>query len=180
MLEAMRGFEPCEYLLSCGIDERSVPPSRCCFRGAINGLELQFASASVVGDEDGLVVLNCALENQASQWGFDLLLDGALERPGAVSGIISNPDQVRLCGVVQRDSNVALGQPLSQPFQLNLDDDLQVFFSQAMEDDDLVNSVQKLRPEMAAQLVQNGIFHPLVLAAGKSAAVFEDAVAPDI
>src|SRR5262249_22081915 len=95
---------------------------------AVKGLELQFASSGVVADEDGLVVLNRPLENQAGQWCLDLLLNSALERPGAVSRIIANPDQMRFCGVVQRDGNVALGQALSQPFQLYLDDDLQVLF----------------------------------------------------
>src|SRR5579863_1862423 len=50
-----------------------------------------------------------------------------------------------------------------------------------MENNNLVYPVQKLRPKMMAQLLQNRILHPLELIAGESStAILQNPMAPDV
>src|SRR5271170_6635287 len=50
-----------------------------------------------------------------------------------------------------------------------------------MEHNDLVHTVQKLRPEMMAQLLQNCLFHALELVAGeRSTAILQNPMTADV
>src|SRR5262249_43441152 len=84
---------------------------------------------------------------------FDFLLDGPLERARAVSRIVPGAYQVALGGVSEFDCNVAFGEALAQPVELDVDDLGHMLFGERVETDDLVDSIEKFRTEAAAQVV---------------------------
>src|SRR5207237_977545 len=92
-----------------------------------------------------------------------LFLDDALERPGAVRRVIAGPDQVRPGGVGQFQRDLPLRQPLSQAAELDFDDLLQLGLVQGVEDDHLVDPVEKLRPEVSPHLLQHRVAEFLLL-----------------
>src|SRR5215469_2813802 len=71
-------------------------------------------------------------------------------------------------------------QTLSQPVQLDLDNLFQVLLRERVEDDHLVHPVQELRPEVATQLFEHSVLHPVVAFARETAAIIENSVAADI
>ena len=70
------------------------------------------------------------------------------ERPGAVLGVVALLDQ-ELLGLVGQDQLQAVVlEPLADLRQLDVDDLLQVVAGQAAEDDDVVEAVEELGPEV--------------------------------
>ena len=53
-------------------------------------------------------------------------------------------------------------------------------FGERVEDDDLVDAVEELRPEVLAQLVEHRRAHHRVIGAVERAAIVEDAMAADV
>src|SRR5215510_6471276 len=127
----------------------------------LNG-EIQFPALRVEIDENGLAVADFAFQDAASERRFDLALDRAFERSRPVIRIIARADQMSARGVGQLQFDVAVGQALSQPVELYLDDLFQMFFRQRVEDDDLVHAIQKFGPEIMAHLFKNRVLHTLV------------------
>src|SRR5271165_3807829 len=71
-------------------------------------------------------------------------------------------------------------QTLSQSVQLDLDNFLQMLLRERVEDNGLVHPVQKLRPEMASQLIEHRVLHPVVAFARETAPILQDPMTPDI
>ena len=136
--------------------------------------------AGVVVHDHFFAVVDLAADNQPAEARFHLLLNRPLERAGAVDRIVARLHQMRPCRIGQRELDVAIGQALAQARELDFHDLLQMLLIERMEDDDLVDAVEKLGPETAAQFVHDRILHVFVAASGKSSFVFEDAVAADI
>ncbi len=78
-------------------------------------------------------------------------LDGALERACAVGRIVAFLHQEVLGRVGQLDVNLPILEPLQQAAKLDVDDLLQVLEAERVEEDDLVDPVQELRPEVLPQ-----------------------------
>ena len=56
-----------------------------------------------------------------------------------------------------------LGKPLANAVELNIDDLLEFLFGERVENNHLVDAVQKLRPEMLTQLVEHRRAHDRVV-----------------
>src|ERR1044071_7826840 len=78
-------------------------------------------------------------------------LNRSLERAGAESGIVAFLGEQTLR--VRRDveADLALGKELSEPFELQIDDALDVLRGERTKDDDVVDAVEKLRLELLPQ-----------------------------
>jgi hypothetical protein len=81
----------------------------------------------------------------------DAMLDHALERAGAKGRVVALADEQFFGRVAQLDGDLAVAQQRAQPLQLNLDDLLQLLPAERVEDHDLVDAVEELRAEVAAQ-----------------------------
>src|SRR5262245_45570673 len=110
--------------------------------------EIQSAAGLVVIDEDRLALVDFAFQKAASERGFDLTLDRAFQRSGAVIRIEAGLRQMRARRVGQLQIDVAFGQAPPEPVELYLDDLFQMLFGQRMEDDDLVHAVEEFGAEM--------------------------------
>ena len=78
-------------------------------------------------------------------------LNGPLQRSGPIRWIIPFLHEEFLGPVGELNLDFAIGEPLHQPAQLDVDDLLHVLARQRMEHDDLVDAVEELRPEVLAQ-----------------------------
>ena len=92
------------------------------------------------------------LERQRIQ---DHALDDAFQRTCAIGRIVSafGEQVARLGREVQRDPHVL--QPFGQPFELHVHDPADVVPAQRVEHDDVVDPVEKLRPEILPQRPQH-------------------------
>ena len=80
-----------------------------------------------------------------------MLLDRALQRPGAVNGIEPGLRQSIACPGVEHEPDVALAKPATQVFELDVDDLTDVLLLERMEHDDVVDAIHELGPEMLAR-----------------------------
>ena len=96
---------------------------------------------------------------------FDLLLDGALERPRAVHRVVAAVRQIVARGVGEVEGEVAVGQPLLEPAELDVDDLPDVVALERVEDDDVVDAVQELGAEVLAQRLHHLVANRVVRAA---------------
>src|SRR6476659_7771546 len=103
-----------------------------------------------------------AVEDPHRQWVQDKPLDRALERPRAVCGIVPFSNQPLFGGVGHRYVNLPILEPAQQPFDLNVDNRLQLLAIERMEDDDLVAAVDELGPEVRAKRVEHLTLDALV------------------
>src|SRR5947209_11677023 len=76
--------------------------------------------------------------------------------------------------------DAALREPPAHTFELDNDNLLELFFAERVENDHLVNAVEKLRPEMLAEFVQDRRAHDRVIGAGEAAFVVEDPMAAHV
>src|SRR5262249_25577332 len=109
-----------------------------------------------------LAVFDIALKYVARQGRFNLTLNRALERTCAVIGVVANADDMLAGRFSERKGNMPFGKASPEPLELNLDDLLEIFFIEAMKDNDLVHTVQELGPEVPPHLFSDGFLHPLV------------------
>ena len=103
---------------------------------------------------------------------FDQVLDGPAERPGTVVGVVALVDQ-EVLGLVGEDQfQAAIGHPAADLGQLDVDDLLQVVLVERAEDDDVVEPVEELGPEVLLDGDLEPLLH-LLVAAGLVAAAVE-------
>src|SRR5919202_7085747 len=108
-------------------------------------------------DDDVVAVGELALQHAHRQRLDQVLLDGPLERPRAVHRVEALASHQLFGRVGELEPHLALGQPLAQPAQLDLDDALDLLQAQRVEDDDLVDAVDQLGPEVRP----HGVHDPL-------------------
>src|ERR1700730_16955295 len=111
------------------------------------------------GDLDGLAFLDTAFEDQRRQRVLQAALDHPLERPGAIDRIVAAVGQPLHRPAVEVESDLATGQELAQLSELDVDDVRHVSPAQPVEQQDLVEPVEKLRPEGAAYLLHHLLAH---------------------
>ena len=110
------------------------------------------SSSSVRVDADRVAVREVALEQPQRERVLDEPLDRPLQRPGAVRRIPARLGERFLRRVRQLERDAPLGEPVAQPFELELDDLRDLVARERLELDDLVDAVQELRPEPVAKL----------------------------
>src|SRR5213078_1839760 len=81
---------------------------------------------------------------------LELLLDRALERPRAVHGVEAGLREPIARFRREHELDVALREPLVQILELDVDDLADVLRLERMEHDDVVDSVDELRPKVLA------------------------------
>src|SRR5688500_6381355 len=99
------------------------------------------------GDLDHVARCEIAHEDALRERVLELVLDRALQRPGAVHRIEPGFAELVARRIVEYQPDVALGQPLAQIADLYLDDAPDVLAAQGMEHDDLVDPVDELGTE---------------------------------
>src|ERR1700674_1773894 len=103
--------------------------------------------ALVRRDADAVPGHKLSLQDLLRQGILDLLLDGALQRPCAVHRIEAGIPEEVAGAVVEREIHVALNQALAQVEELDVDDRADLACAERMEDHDVVDAVDELRPE---------------------------------
>ena len=73
-------------------------------------------------DDDRVALAEAAGQDVDGQRVLDHPLDGALERPGAVDGVVAALGEQRAGGFGQRQADLALGEALAQVAELDVDD----------------------------------------------------------
>src|SRR3954468_23695634 len=127
-------------------------------------------------DDDVITFAETPLQHGHRQRILQQPLDRALERPRAERWIVSlrREHLTRRRGQLQRQPTLA--QELLEAMELQVDDVLDLALAERSEDDDVVDTVEKLRPEMLAQRIGDLCFdHRPVLAC-----MFEDVGAANV
>ena len=99
------------------------------------------------GDSDVAGGLEVALQEHLGHWVLDVLSDGATERAGAEVRVVALFDEEVLGLGVHRQVDALMGQTGRDLADLQIDDLVEVFFGQRLEDDDLVEAVDELGAE---------------------------------
>src|SRR5882757_11020369 len=102
-----------------------------------------------------VAVQDLSIQNPESQRILHQLLDGALERTRSEVGVVTLREEHVFGSVREFDRDLTVGEQTAHVLQAQLDDLDQLFFAERAEDDDVVNTIQELRPEMPMQCVQD-------------------------
>ena len=94
---------------------------------------------------------------------LDLPLDGPAQRPGAQDGIEATLGQQRLRLVGELHLHVLAFELLGHPVHHQVDHLDDLVLRELVEDDDVVDAVEELRPEVLLELVVDLLLHPLVV-----------------
>lgn len=121
------------------------------------GGELECLSGDVDCDEGAFDEV--AGEDSFGQGVFDFLLDQSLEGAGAVDGVVAVGGELVLGRVGEGEGHAAVGEAPAQVADLNLDDLAEVFAGEPVEDDGLVDAVEKLGAEVIAEHRLDRHFH---------------------
>src|SRR5438874_7567557 len=98
-------------------------------------------------DADAVARSELSLEDLLRQRILDLLLDGPLQRSGAIHRIEAGLPEAVAGGIVEHQVHVALGQALAEVEELDVDDGADLLRAEGMEDYDVVDAVDELGPE---------------------------------
>src|SRR5215207_763619 len=102
-------------------------------------------------DVNSVAFLELRGENLNCQWILNQSLYGALERSSAVDRIIAFFGEQGFGRLGDLQGHLAVGQIVPQALELNIDDRLDLFATEAAENNCLVDPIQKFRPEGFAQ-----------------------------
>src|ERR1700733_7567215 len=99
------------------------------------------------GDPEGCPGREGAAQDVRRQRILNLLLDGPLQRPGAVNRVETRLAQQVARTVFEHDVQIAFLQTLAQVHQLDVDDLADLLGAQRMEHDNVIDPVDELRSE---------------------------------
>src|SRR5438105_1232171 len=103
-----------------------------------------------------------ARDDQPRDGRLHLPLNGPLERARAEDRVIADPRQISVRLLVDLDGDAALGETSPKPLELDLHDLFELRLGEGAKDHDFVHAVQELRPELAAQGLEDLLPHALV------------------
>lgn len=126
------------------------------------------------GGLDVVSFAKVAVEDFEAERVEDLALDDALEGAGSVGGVVALLAEEELGGVVEGEGDILLGETGEEAAELDVHDVGDLAGVEPVEDDGLVDAVQKLGPEVATE----GILHTTVALLFWQ--VFHDVLAADI
>src|SRR5579885_650743 len=104
-----------------------------------------------------------ALEDPLRQRILDLLLDGALQRPGSIDRVEARLAEQIPRRIIEHQIHVPLLQALPQIHELDVHDRADLLRAERMEDDDVVDAVDELRPEALLHDLHHGALHARVI-----------------
>src|SRR6185312_1251277 len=113
---------------------------------------------------DGIARPELAAQNPLRQRVLHLLLDGTLQRPGAVHRVEPGLAEQVARLVIERELDVPFEQALAQVLELDVDDAADLLHAERAEHDDVVDAVDELRPEVLLHDLHDGRLHLLILA----------------
>src|SRR5712691_3393653 len=122
---------------------------------ALADFEFHLAGFLVGIHHDVIAVQNLSVQNLQRQRILDQLLNGALERSSAEVGVVSLSEEQLFGGVGELDRDLTVGKQAAHVFKAQLDNLDQLLFAKRTEDDDVVDPVQKLWPEVSVQRVHH-------------------------
>src|SRR5881275_206793 len=125
-------------------------------------LALPVHHLALAPDEDRRTGLERAAEYEVRERILDVALDRAAQRPRAHRRVVSLLDEQVLRLVRELDRHLVRAHLLAQAAHQQLDDDLDLFLRELVEDDHLVDAVQELRPEHLLQLRHDLRLHVVV------------------
>src|SRR3954463_8686714 len=137
-------------------------------------LERQAAFSNVY--DNPIALSEVALQDAQRQRIEHPALDGPLQRPGSVHRIVALRHDESSGPLAQLDVNLPVLEPFQQAVNLNVHDQLHVLQAQRVEEDDLVDAVEELRPEMPPE----GFRHLPPDAFGKITALLGNELAADV
>src|SRR5690625_29476 len=108
-------------------------------------------------DGDGRPVGDLAAEHELGELVADLALHQAAQRAGAVRGVVALEGEPLRRGRGDLELDPALGEPVAQPVDLQLDDGAELVEAERVEDDDVVEPVEELRLERLAHRAHHGL-----------------------
>jgi len=82
-------------------------------------------------------------------------LNGALQGTGSEVGVVTLREQQFFGGVGELDRDLAIGEQAAHILKAQLYDLHQLFFAERTEDNDVIDAIQKFRPEVAVQRVHH-------------------------
>src|SRR5262249_1619520 len=130
-------------------------------------LAVDHESVGTGGDHGALAVLDAPRKNERGERILHRFLDHPLERPGAVGRIPALLGEPFACGGLEHDRDLAILEQLYEPPHLDVDDAAHLRTLEAMEQDDLVDAVEELRPQTRAHRRHDLIAHGVgILAVG--------------
>src|SRR5690606_35100833 len=103
-------------------------------------------------------------EDAAGELVFDAALDGAPHGAGAERRVVALVDELVAGSFGEFEVDAAVGETLAHFVDQQTDDLLEFVAGERLEDDDLVEPVEELRPEMFAQGAVDGLAQGLVVA----------------
>src|SRR6187551_1256506 len=103
-------------------------------------------------DPHRLAGTELAGEDAPRQWVLEMALDRAAERPRAVQRVVALPREQRERGIGHLEGEARLRHPSLDVRHEQPDDLAQLRLVERLEDDDLVDAVEELRPEVVAEL----------------------------
>src|SRR5688572_7541322 len=140
--------------LSCSaigdVSDGSTPPLPRCKRG-LAGLGECELTLGVDADDDVISLREPSLEHSHRQRILEQALDRPLQRTCTERRIVALRRQYFPGSGCQLQTQLPVGEQLLQASQLEIDDVLDLSLAQRPEDDDVVDTVEKLRAEVLPQ-----------------------------
>jgi hypothetical protein len=99
-------------------------------------------------DFDSLAFPDFAFKDVNAKRIENFLLDGALERTCSVNRVVTFARDQFLRGIGKIERDLLLFEPFRQTAELNFDNLFEVVFSESIENDDLIDPVEKLGSKM--------------------------------
>src|ERR1700674_750450 len=110
-------------------------------------------------DSDRVALAELAFEQHHRQRVLYEALNRALEGTGSIYGVPTTLREQLAGGISDHEVHPAVRQPVFESLQLNIDDGGQLLLGQRLEDDHLVDSVEKLGAEVFSQHGDHGVTH---------------------
>jgi hypothetical protein len=130
-------------------------------------LETEIVALRVHANLDRITFAKFAGEDSLCQRVFDALLDDALQRAGAEDGVVAFLGEEFFGFRIDRQSHVSIREALAQVAELDVYDLRKLLLAQRMENDRLVNAIEKFRAKRLLEQVADGAFNfPLLGALG--------------
>ncbi len=143
---------------SAGLHGCQWPP----FARSFPGGEAVFAFAEV--DGDALAFVEFARKHALCQLVFDAALDGAAQGAGAEGGVETFAHQLVFRCLRQLELDAAVGHAFAHFVGEEVDDLFELGLCERLEDDELVDAVEELGPEVLAKGLFHRLAQPLLLA----------------
>src|SRR6202140_2286559 len=117
-------------------------------------------------DSDRVALAELALQQHHRQRVLYEALNRALQGTGSIDRVPTTLREQLACGISDHEVHPSVRQPVFESLQLNIDDGGQLLLGQRLEDDHLVDAVEKLGAEVFSQHGDHRVTHSFEVLAG--------------